>query len=63
MNAHSEVPVQAPLQPANEEPVPAVAVSVNCVSFAKLALQVDPQVIPAGLLVTVPVPDRETVTG
>jgi phage tail protein X len=63
VNAHSKAPVHAPLQPANEKPLPAFAVSVNCVSFAKLALQVDPQEIPAGLLVTVPVPDRETVIG
>jgi hypothetical protein len=33
-----------------------VAVNVTCVLFAKLALQVPGQVIPPGLLVTVPVP-------
>ena len=50
------VPLQAPLQPANVEFVPAVAVSVILVPDAKFALQAVPQLIPEGLLVTVPVP-------
>jgi len=51
------VPVQPPPdQPPNVEPEVAVAVSVTAVPLAKLALQVDPQVMPAGELVTVPVP-------
>lgn len=50
------VPVHAPLQPANVEPLAAAAASVTEVPLAKLALQVEPQLIPAGEEVTVPVP-------
>ena len=50
------VPVHAPLQPANVEPLAAAAVRVTEVPFAKFALQVDPQLMPAGDDVTVPVP-------
>jgi hypothetical protein len=59
------VPVQAPLQPANVEPAVALAVSVATVPLLKLALQVPGQLIPVGLLVTVPVPvpASETVSG
>lgn len=56
VTAHVAVPLQAPDQPANVEPVPAVAVSVTDVPMPKLALHVVPQLIPEGLLVTVPVP-------
>jgi hypothetical protein len=58
------VPEQPPDQPANVEPVPADAVSVIAVPGAKLALQVCPQVIPAGELLTVPdpVPALTTLT-
>jgi hypothetical protein len=56
------VPVQfPPFHPVNANPFPAVAVSVTCVLLAKLAEQVVPQLIPVGLLVTVPVPDKTTV--
>jgi hypothetical protein len=50
------VPVQAPDQPANVEVVFEAAVSVTTVPLVKLALHVAPQLIPAGLLVTVPAP-------
>lgn len=50
------VPVQAPDQPANVEVAFGAAVSVTMVPLGKLALQVGPQLIPAGLLVTVPAP-------
>jgi hypothetical protein len=50
------VPVQAPDQPANVEPAFGTAVSVTMVPLVKLALHVAPQLIPAGLLVTVPAP-------
>jgi phage tail protein X len=40
----------------------AVAVSVTCVFCAKLALHVEGQLIPAGLLVTVPAPTAGAVT-
>jgi hypothetical protein len=60
--AQLAVPLQLPPQPENEEPDPAAAVSVTWVLAAKLALQVDPQLIPEGVLVTVPVPVRDTVS-
>jgi hypothetical protein len=52
-----------PFHPANNEPVPAVAVRVTRLLGSKLALQVCPQLMPEGLLVTlpVPVPPRATV--
>lgn len=50
------VPEHAPPQPANVELGPAAAVRVTFASRVKFALQVVPQLIPAGLLVTVPVP-------
>src|SRR5207247_8723951 len=53
-----------PLQPPKVEPAAGAAVSVTAVPLAKLAAQVAPQVMPAGLLVTVPapVPALETVS-
>src|SRR3989449_3637914 len=53
-----------PLQPLKVEPAAGAAVSVTAVPPAKLAAQVAPQVMPAGLLVTVPapVPALETVS-
>jgi hypothetical protein len=48
------VPVQAPLQPAKVDPAAGAAVRLTLVPFAKLALQVVPQLIPAGTEVTVP---------
>ena len=51
------VPLQAPPQADRLEPRPGVAVSVTIVPEAKFALQLLPeQLIPAGLLVTVPLP-------
>src|SRR5262245_5271153 len=46
----------SPLQPANVEPVAAVAVSVTCVPLANASVQSVPHEIPAGLLDTVPLP-------
>src|SRR5438034_5478563 len=53
-----------PLQPLKVEPAAGAAVSVTAVPLVKLAVQVAPQVMPAGLLVTVPapVPALETVS-
>ena len=53
-----------PLQPLKVEPAAGTAVSVTAVPLVKLAAQVAPQVMPAGLLVTVPapVPVLETVS-
>ena len=55
-NVHVGVPVHAPDHPANTEPVPGVAVSVTGVPLANVALHAVPQLMPDGLLVTVPVP-------
>jgi hypothetical protein len=54
------VPLQAPLQPLKLEPAIGVAVKVTWVPLTKLALQVAPQLIPEGELVTVPLPDTLT---
>ena len=57
------VPVQPPpLQPLKIEPAAGVAVSVTAVPLVKLAAQVAPQVMPAGALVTVPLPVPAGVT-
>jgi hypothetical protein len=54
------VPEQAPLQPAKEEPAAGVAVRVvPCVTDCE---QVVPQLMPAGVLVTVPEPVPLLVT-
>jgi hypothetical protein len=50
------VPLQAPDQPAKVLLGLGEAVSVTDVPLEKLALQVCPQLIPVGLLVTVPAP-------
>ena len=47
------VPVQEPVQPVNTKPDPATAVSVTVVPWSKSASQAEPQLMPAGLLVTV----------
>src|ERR1700756_5284219 len=48
-------PVQAPFHPAKKAPVPGLGVNCTSVPEAKEAVQVEPQLMPAGLLVTVPV--------
>ena len=57
----------AALQPANTDPGSATAVSVTVVPKSTIVEQVAPQLIPPGLLVTVPVPlpalATESVTG
>src|SRR5262249_59459539 len=50
------VPEQAPPQPAKVEFAPAAAVSDTLVPCANDAEQIEPHVIPPGLLVTVPEP-------
>src|SRR5439155_27135478 len=59
---HPPIPPQAPSQPARPQAVAGPAVRVTCVPAAKLALQVEPQSIPAGELVTLPpgLPTSET---
>jgi hypothetical protein len=56
------VPLQAPDQPANDEFVTGVSVSVTWVPTLKAALHVVGQLIPAGLLDTVPAPVPARVT-
>jgi hypothetical protein len=56
------VPLHAPPQPVNTESVFGTAVKVTFVFSLKLALQVVPQLIPAGVLVIVPAPVPELVT-
>jgi hypothetical protein len=48
--------VQLPDQPPNVEPEAGVAVNVTSVRLLRVVEQVLPQLIPAGLLATVPVP-------
>lgn len=56
------VPVQAPLQPAKAERLAGVAFNVTTVPLLKEALQALPQLIPAGLELTVPVPVPVSLT-
>ena len=61
------VPEQAPVQPAKVEPAAGVAVRVTTVPGVTDCEQLVPQLIPAGVLVTVPPPEplfvTESVTG
>jgi hypothetical protein len=54
------VPEHAPLQAVRFEPEAVLAVSVIAVPWGKLAVQVVPQSIPAGLDVTNPLPSTVT---
>jgi hypothetical protein len=58
------VPVQPPLHPANVDPLAAAAVSVTAVLAGYVAVHVGPQLMPDGVLLTVPapLPARLTVT-
>ncbi len=55
------MPVHAPLNPEKLYPAAGVAVKATVVPSVKLAEQVVGQSIPAGLLVTVPLPETETL--
>jgi hypothetical protein len=57
------VPVQAPLHPAKLQPEAGVAVSITEVPLSKVVEQTPGQVIPDGLLVTVPLPAIVTFNG
>ncbi len=59
---HAPAPEQAPLHPAKLEPAAGVAVSATAVATLKLAEHVPGQEIPAGALVTAPVPAPAVVT-
>lgn len=56
------VPEQAPPQPLNWKLAAGVAVRAIAVAAGKLAVQLVPQLIPAGLLVTLPLPVVVTVS-
>ncbi len=56
------VPEQPPLQPANEEPEDGVAIKVTTVPEENDLEQLEPQLMPEGLLVTVPVPVPDLFT-
>ena len=62
VTTHEPVPVQSPLQPAKVLPEDGVAVRVTLASLLKLPVQVEPQLMPAGLLVTLPEPLPDLVT-
>ena len=55
------MPLQPPLKPEKSNPAAAVVVSVTDVPSLKLAVQVVGQLIPVGLLVTLPLPVTITV--
>ena len=59
---HAPVPLQLPDHPANVDPEFGAALSVTAAPFVKFALHVDPQLMPAGLLVTVPAPAPALLT-
>lgn len=59
---HESAPAQAPLQPAKVEPASGIAVSVTAAPPVKLALHAVPQLMPAGLDATIPVPAPFFVT-
>ena len=50
-------PEQAPLQPENEDPLDGAAESVTIVPCGRLDVQVAPQSIPFGSLMTAPEPE------
>ena len=56
VTVHAPVPEQAPLQLAKTEPAAGAAVRVTAVTGVTDCAQVAPQLMPAGLLVTVPLP-------
>ena len=56
VTAQVPVPEQAPLQPAKDEPAAGVAVRAMAVPGVTDCEQAVPQLMPAGLLVTVPEP-------
>ena len=57
VTVHVPVPVQPPpLQPLNVDPAVGAAVKVTAVPLANAAEHVAPQEMPAGVLVTVPIP-------
>lgn len=62
VTAQAPVPLHAPLQPAKVEPTAGVSVMLTSVPLVKFAVHVPGQLMPDGLLVTVPAPFPATVT-
>ena len=63
MTVHvNAVPEQAPLHPEKVEGAAGLAVNVTVVLTGKAAEQLEPQSMPAGELVTLPVPVPDFVT-
>ena len=62
VTVHEAVPLQVSDQPTNVDPAAGVAVKVTLEPLLKLALHLVPQLIPAGLLVTIPLPVPARVT-
>ncbi|HZP62141.1 MAG TPA: hypothetical protein VFB28_01895 [Terriglobales bacterium] len=60
VTVQAAVPLQAPPHPLKTAFAPGVAVSVTCVLGVKLVLHELPQLIPAGVLVILPLPVPET---
>ena len=56
VTVHEPVPLQSPDQPENAEPTLGAAVKVTLVSTAKLCVHVDPQSMPLGVLLMLPLP-------
>jgi hypothetical protein len=63
LTVHVATPEQTPVQPPKVKPAAGVAVRLTKTPLLKFALHVLGQVIPAGALVTEPVPTRLTVKG
>jgi len=61
-SVHVPVPLHGPVQPAKRELSSGFAVSVTDVPLRNFALHISPQLMPAGVLVTAPVPLPEAVT-
>ena len=59
---HAPVPVHAPDHPVNVDPAAGVAVKVTDVPEVYASLQSVPQLMPVGVLVTVPEPDPAFTT-
>lgn len=62
LTLHAPVPLQAPLQPLKTWPEPGVAARLTAVPDVNVEEHVAPQLIPAGALVTEPVPDTVVVS-
>jgi hypothetical protein len=59
VNVHTELPVHAPDHPLKPSPLAGVSERITCVfcgNIAEHAVELTEQLIPAGVLVTVPVP-------